>query len=91
MKKPPVQIVLSALRAGQPIKLGQYTYMMGQTPEGKDVLCFRMWKEPGQEEVLVACDMTVNDFLRECEKLTEEELFAIGCEKVLTQINRKSR
>ena len=89
--KHPVKIVVNALLAGNPVKLGNYTYMVGETPEGKDVLCFRAWKEPGQEEVLLACDMTVNAFFRECEKLSEDELFLIGCSKVLSELNRKKR
>lgn len=86
-----IKVVVNVLLSGLPVKLGQYTYMMGESTNGKQVLCLRCWKDPDQSEVLIQSDISVNEFLRECENLTDEEAFVLGCEKVLTDINRKGR
>lgn len=85
MNRPKAVVVLNALLTGVPVQLGRFTYMMGQDEAGKDLISVRCWKDPGHEEVLIASDISVNQFLAECDKLSADDVFIIGCEKVLTE------
>ena len=43
------------------------------------------------EELLFQCDLSLQDFIKLCEKMTFEELFIKSSEMVLTLWNRKER
>lgn len=88
--RPAYQIVMDALEIGLEVKLGQYTYalMEGTDAQNRDgrMLCIKMWNDTRQEPHYINPEMTFNDFLRECDKLTEKDLLLIGANVVL---NRK--
>jgi hypothetical protein len=41
--------------------------------------------------VLGSDEMPLSYFIKQCEKLTEDELYVISCNTILTEINRKDR
>ena len=81
-------IVLNALLAGRKVKIGDETWCMSEDYEvcmpGKR---YKAGDEENYEEVAVRVDMTVGTFFKMCEKLTENELFVIGANTVLTEIS----
>lgn len=91
-RKPNWQIVWNAMEAGVEIELHGLTYVV---VDGK--LCARMHvyhnggsldREPDEIRYLVS-DISLNDFIEECNKLSEEKIIDYAASSVLTKINRE--
>jgi hypothetical protein len=83
-------VVLKALFDGFPVKIGNYTYCFSDNDE----LCIEAQKytdgnESNKELILLKVDYSLNDFIKLCETLTDEEIFILGTNKVLTDLKRK--
>lgn len=81
-------IALQTLLAGLPVYMDGYTYYLGEDYE----LCIEAQKykagnEADKETVYLKVDYTLEQFINLCEKkLTDEESFRIGANKVLNDI-----
>jgi hypothetical protein len=94
--RPPAEIVLRALLAGQEVWHEDFVYRI---EEGQ-----LRWRHRGSRraeirggEVVVedgeppwfGCEMTVTGFLHMCEKFSRDDLFMMGASTALTGINRR--
>lgn len=85
MERPKSVIVLEALLEGQQVKFpnDEHTYMyledmLGVTASRTDSA------RPGwSEEVLLKVDLDITDFVKLCNKMSDEEVFVIGCAAAL--------
>lgn len=86
-------IMLEILLAGLPIKFKdddrEYYYQEGMF--GIRATKTNTSKPGYSEEVLLGVDLSLQDFIRLCEKMSFEEVYIKGCEMVLTLYNRKER
>jgi hypothetical protein len=67
-QKPKWQIVFTALSKGIPVQLPKTPYPYALDTEGR--LCW-VYGKPGEGLV---CDVSLNQFIVECERLTPEEI-----------------
>jgi hypothetical protein len=92
-RKPNWQILWNAMENGIEIELHGLTYTI---VDGK--LCARLHvyhnggglnkKEPDETRYLVS-DISLNDFIEECDKIPEEKIVGYAASSVLTKINRE--
>ena len=89
IRRPNGIIVLEAMLDGRKVKIDGQTWCMSEDHE----ICMPAKHYKGDldgeyEEVGMKVEMSVGVFFNMCEKLTEEEVFTISAESVLTEINR---
>jgi hypothetical protein len=88
----PVKI-FEYLLLGMPIKKNEHVYYLSED----NYLCEEMDHYKGNKfikKVLVKVnfgDFGLNSFIKWANSFTDEEVFLMGCSKVLTDINRKKR
>ena len=92
----PAEIVLRALMGGQELEMDDLVFKL----EGHTRLLFKrkgsskMKFGPGKVTVVehepwVGCDMRVDQFLSMCVKIPRDDLFMLGANTALTEINRE--
>jgi hypothetical protein len=90
--------VLRALEAGMELKIGHYTWAIkesidtlsewGAPDEPRPMLLIRMWNETKNEPHYINPAISVNDFMRLCEKLTVGEYASIRDALALHELSR---
>jgi hypothetical protein len=93
----PMEIVIRAMMSGRVIEIGDLSYTLD--PSRTRLLWKRKGSakielKPGQENVVTHepwfnSDITFTQFLRECQKIPRDDLFIIGANTALTEINQK--
>lgn len=100
-RRAPYKIVMDALEAGLEVKLGHYTWVMRDrvdtisewgAPQDQErpMVLIKMWNETENLEHCINPGISVNDFIRLCERLTDEELMTIGANTVLNNMKRRA-
>lgn len=79
----PLEIVLRALRAGQHVTIGLYTYAFD---ENNDLVYIAIRASTGAK-IPLRCDLTFNAFRAVCDELSNEALFVLGAQTALTQMH----
>jgi hypothetical protein len=84
-------VVLEALLLGATVKLDGESYVL----DDNHALCipakkFTLGSKKPPEDCLLAVDMTLQEFLKACEKLTGEDVFLLNASNVLSR-ERKRR
>lgn len=90
--RPKWSIVLDALHTGVPVTL--FGYEDVRLDEGGALYITRTatCTQTGEtSERHLAVDVSLRDFLRECQKLSDEEILSIGASTALTQHRRSER
>jgi hypothetical protein len=77
-------VILKSLLEGHPVKMGDYIYMLDDDQN----LCVQGFEYNDKKELewlgtLLKVDYTLGDFLRECDRLTFDEVFLIGANTAL--------
>lgn len=90
--RPAEEIVLRALEVGIPVKLGAQVVQLSDAGD----LCVptvKMTFGPGgkTEMVLVEYPLTVGQFIRECRKLSQDDLFLLAANTALNEQHRARR
>ena len=84
--------VLKALNTGRPIKLGDYSFKLGETINGgfSPLIEFNCSNSQGEEWIeYLGYHGSFTSFTESCNDLTDEELTIIAAENVLNEINKK--
>ena len=88
--KPKSLIVLQSLFDGLDITINNYKYRLVDLENGQKFLAMIMWNETKNIEHLVGSDhMTLSNFINECDKLKDDEIFIIAANSVLNQTHRR--
>lgn len=83
-------IVLRRLASGAPVKLGEFgELLMCKNDRGGPVLGTECRKQPSGELVYLTVDMSLEAFLRECGKISSEDIYILGCENALEDMGRR--
>lgn len=92
----PAEIVLRALMAGQELEVGDLVYKLegGVRLLVKRKGSFKMELRPDKEHVVtnepwMLADIRVGQFLSMCNQIPRDELFILGANTALTNINRR--
>lgn len=87
----PAVIVLEALLAGQEVELNGYTTGIGEldVPNGTPHEPYIRLSNPDANTVWRWDDYTLRAFIRDCLALPREKVFLLGCQRVLTEHNRR--
>lgn len=88
-----VHIIVKALWLGLPITFPDgYKYYLVKDENDNYVLCTKIKELRSGEERFVKSDyMTFDFFLKDCDKLSDDEVFAIGADIVLNEEKRYTR
>lgn len=81
-KKPNWMIVYEALAVGQQVKFPNHPYTYALDIEGR--LCYVFSDGKG-----IGCDITLNGFIKLCEKLTFDECFILSAQTTLMKEAQK--
>ncbi len=84
--------VLTALNTGRPIKIGEYTFKIGETINGgfQPLIKFEVSNSEGKEWVeYMGYQGDIKSFSELCNSLTDEEITLILAENVLNEINKR--
>ena len=84
MKKHPALIVLKALLQGQVVTLRDFSYMMAEDVNGKQRVWLAKTNSPGW-----LAQITLDQFIQDCNEIPEPELFIIGANNALNDIARE--
>lgn len=82
--------VLRALDQGHKIKVDDYTYALGIDGHDNTHLCYVGVKKDSDGEVgesLLVAEVSVGRFIDMCGELSQDEIFSIGANIILTAIN----
>lgn len=87
--RPAYEIVLNALRAGKEVEMGGVRLMM----QDEQVYCIGLrhsFADNKTEEVLYRADFSLNWFMKQCDKISFDDLFILSSETALMQMAQES-
>ena len=75
-----LELFVRAVAVGLPVKLGDYTYQLGEDEKKRTRLCVVAKKITGDKsvDVMLAGDLAFDDVMAMAERMTEEERFTIA-------------
>lgn len=82
--------VLRALDQGHKVKIDEYTYALGVDGHDNTHLCYvgvKIDRDGEAIESLPVAEISVGRFIDMCGKLSQDKIFSIGANIVLTDIN----
>ena len=90
MRKSKAEVVLSRLLEGMPVKFpgDSNTYWLQDGIFGIEATKTDTKKAGWSEQVVLGVDINLPTFIAWCNKFSDDEIFILGCEKVLKQINQ---
>lgn len=94
MSKPSYLVVLSALEAGAEVEVSNTRLRACEDEKGRPVIGIKLdvLRNDGTKEVrYVVCDWPLNMFMKECAKLTRDELALISANAALNSIHNERR
>lgn len=88
--KDPAIIVLEALLRGATIKVDGWKVRCEEATDGKPLLVYVATKIQGDEEseALLGCDMTVNEFMRVCRNMSEEDIICLSFSNAMAKMRK---